>query len=70
MLEELWTRGVVCPADRAVMLGANSRDVLALLAGVPVAVHVMGSASVDAVAGGLVGLQGWCKVVRLDMRRE
>jgi len=68
--EELWARGVVCPAQRAVMLGATSKRVRALLAGmqrrVPAAVHVVRSASMEAVAGGLVGLQGWCQVVRLD----
>ena len=30
--EELWARGVVCPAERAVMLGATSKRVRALLA--------------------------------------
>ena len=71
--EELWARGVVCPAERAVMLGATSKRVRALLARlerrVPAAVHVVGSASMEAVAGGLVGLQGWCQVVRLDLKR-
>ena len=56
--EELWARGVVCPAERAVMLGATSKRVRALLARmqrrVPAAVRVVGSASMDAVAGGLV----------------
>jgi len=71
--EELWARGVVCPAQRAVMLGATSKRVRALLAGmqrrVPAAVHVVRSASMEAVAGGLGGLQGWCQVVRLDLHR-
>ena len=56
--EDLWARGVVCPAERAVMLGATSKRVRALLARlqrqVPAAVRVVGSASMDAVAGGLV----------------
>ena len=72
--EELWARGVVCPAERAVMLGATSKRVRALLAQmqrrVPAAVHVVVGASMEAVAGGLVGLQGWCQVVRLDLTRE
>ena len=59
--EELWARGVVCPAERAVMLGATSKRVRALLAGmqrrVPAAVRVVESASMDAVAGGLGGRQ-------------
>ena len=71
--EDLWARGVVCPAERAVMLGATSKRVRALLAQmqrrVPAAVHVVGGASMDAVAGGLGGLQGWCRVVRLDLKR-
>ena len=71
--EELWARGVVCPAERAVMLGATSKRVRALLARlerrVPAAVHVVGVASMEAVIGGLVGLQGWCQVVRLDLKR-
>ena len=54
--EELWARGVVCPAERAVMLGATSKRVRALLARlerrVPAAVCVVRSASTDAVAGG------------------
>ena len=71
--EELWARGVVCPAERAVMLGATSKRVRALLARlqrrVPAAVHVVRSASMEAVGRGLVGLQGWCQVVRLDLKR-
>ena len=71
--EDLWARGVVCPAERAVMLGATSKRVRALLAGmqrrVPAAVRVVESASMDAVAGGLGGLQGWCRVVKLDLQR-
>ena len=71
--EEMWSRGVVCPAERALMLGATSRRVRALLAGmqrrVPAAVCVLGRASMDAVVGGLGRLQGWCQVVRLDLKR-
>ena len=52
--EELWARGVLCPAGRAVMLGATSRRVRALLARmqrrVPAAVHVVEGASMEAVA--------------------
>ena len=70
--EDLWARGVVCPAERAVMLGATSKRVRVLLARlqrrVPASVRVVGSASMDAVAVGLVGLQGWCQVVRLDLQ--
>ena len=51
--EELWARGVVCPAERAVMLRATSRRVRALLARmqrrVPAAVHVVVCASMDAI---------------------
>ena len=71
--EELWARGVLCPAERAVMLGATSKRVRALLARmqrrVPAVVHVVKGASMDAVAGGLVKLQGWCQVVKLDLTR-
>ena len=70
--EELWARGVVCPAERAVMLGATSTRVRALLARMqrrlPAAVRVVEGASMDAVAGGLGGLQGWCQVMRLDLQ--
>ena len=63
--EELWARGVVCPAERAVMLGATSKRVRALLARmqrrVPAAVRIARGVSLDAVAGGLGGLQGWCQ---------
>ena len=58
--EELWARGVVCPAEWAVILGATSKRVRALLSRmqrrVPAAVCVVGFASMDAVAGGLGGL--------------
>ena len=71
--EELWARGMLCPAGRAVMLGATSKRVRALLArmqrGVPAAVHVVRGASMDTVTEGLVGLQKWCQVVRLDLKR-
>ena len=71
--EELWARGVVCPAERAVMLRATSRRVRALLARMqrrlPAAVRVVEIASMDAVAGGLGRLQGWCQVMRLDLNR-
>ena len=73
--EDLWARGVVCPAERAVMLGATSKRLRALLAGlqrrVPAAVRVVGSAGMEAVAGGLrlLLMQGWCQVVRLDLNR-
>ena len=56
--EDLWARGVVCPAERAVMLGATSKRVRALLARmqrrVPATVRVVGSASMEAVAGCLL----------------
>ena len=71
--EDLWTRGVLCPPERLVMLGATSKRVRALLArmqrGVPAAVHVVRGASMDTVTEGLVGLQKWCQVVRLDLKR-
>ena len=35
---------------------------------VPAAVHVVRSASMEAVVGGLGELQGWCQVVRLDLK--
>ena len=67
--EELWARGVVCPVERAVMLGATSKRVLALLAGlqqrVPAAVRVIPSASMKSVVGGLRRLPAWCQVVCL-----
>ena len=69
--EDLWARGVVCPAERAVMLGATSRRVRALLARmqrrVPAAVRIVSSVSLDAVAGGTGRLQGWCNLVRLHV---
>ena len=70
--EDLWARGVLCPAERALMLGATSkrgRALLARLQRVPALVRVVASASMDAVAEGLLGLQGWCQVVRLDVNR-
>ena len=71
--EELWARGVVCPAEWAVMLGATSKRVRALLARmqrrVPAVVRVVGVTSMDKVVGGLGGLHGWCQVVRLDLKR-
>ena len=71
--EDLWARGVVCPAERAVTLGATSRRVRALLARmqrrVPAVVRVVGVTSMDKVVGGLGGLHGWCQVVRLDLKR-
>ena len=70
---ELWGGGVLWPAERTVMLGATSKRVRALLAGlqrrVPAAVQVVNSASMEAVARGLRGLQAWCQVVRLDLNR-
>ena len=70
---QLWGGGVLWPAERTVMLGATSKRVRALLAGlqrrVPAAVQVVNSASMEAVARGLRGLQAWCQVVRLDLNR-
>ena len=59
MDEDLWARGVLCPAERALMLGATSkrgRALLARLQRVPALVRVVASASMDAVAEGLLGL--------------
>ena len=55
------------------MLGATSKRMRALLARmqrrVPAAVRMVWRANMDAVAGGLGRLQGWCQVVRLDLKR-
>ena len=71
--EELWARGLLCPAECALMLGATSKGVRAALARlhrrVPATLRVVDRAGIEAVARGLVGLQGWCQVVRLDMKR-
>ena len=71
--EDLWTRSVVCPVERTVMLGATSKRVKALLAGlqrqVPAVVQVVGSASMRSIARGLRGLLAWCQVVKLDLNR-
>ena len=68
--EDLWARGVVCPAERAVMLGATSKRVRKLLARlqrrVPATVRVVS----DKGKGwqfGLFRMQEWCQVVRLDL---
>ena len=69
--EELWARGVLCPAERVVMLGATSRRVRALLERmqrrVPAAVRVRTDVSMESVAGGLPNLLAGCSVVRLDL---
>ena len=70
--EDLWARSVLVPVERVVMLSATSKRVRALLAQmqrrVPAAVHVVRGASMDTVTEGLVGLQKWCQVVRLDLK--
>ena len=72
--EELWARGVVCPAERSVMLGATSKRVRELLARmqrqVPAVVRVVRGAGMEAVAAGLRGLQEWCQMVRLELKRD
>ena len=69
--EDLWTRGVLCPPERLVMLGATSKRVRETLLGrlqrrMPAAVRVTRPASMGTVASGLPGLLAWCSVVRLD----
>ena len=78
--EDLWARGVVCPAERAVMLAATSKRVRTLLArlqrrvpatlrmvGIPdMGKRVVGSAN---VFNWLFKLQQWCQVVRLDLHK-
>ena len=61
--EDLWARGVVCPAERAVMLGATSKRVRALLAmmqrRVPTAVRVRwGARTWTRWRGGWAGCRG------------
>ena len=72
--EELWARRGLCPMERAVMLGATSKRVRALLAGlqprVPVAVRVVRIASMQSVKRGLRGLLAWCQVVTLEFDRS
>ena len=67
--EDLWARSGMCPAEKAVMLAATSKQVRGLLGGLqrrlPAAVKVRGDASMESVAGGLQRLQAWCSVVRL-----
>ena len=71
--EDLWARGVLCPVDRVVMLGATSKRVRALLARlkrrVPAAAPVARDASMQSVVEGLPGLIEWCQVVRLTVER-
>ena len=71
--EDLWARGVLCPVDRVVMLGATSKRVRALLARlkrrVPAAAQVARDASMQSVVEGLPGLIEWCQVVRLTVER-
>ena len=71
--EDLWTRGVLCPPERLVMLGSTSKRVRETLLGrlqrrMPAAVRVTRPASMGTVASGLPGLLAWCSVVRLDLR--
>ena len=59
--DDLWARGVLCPAERALMLGATSKRVRELLTRrlrrrVPAAVRVVASASMDAAMQGLLRL--------------
>ena len=71
--EDLWARGVLCPVERVVMLGATSKRVRALLARlkrrVPAAAPVARDASMQSVVEGLPGLIEWCQVVRLTVER-
>ena len=71
--EDMWARGVLCPVERVVMLGATSKRVRALLARlkrrVPAAAPVARDASMQSVVEGLPGLIEWCQVVRLTVER-
>ena len=73
--EDLWARGVVCPAERAVMLGATSKRVRKLLARlqrrVPATARVVRTdfGKDKGWTFGLFRMQEWCQVVRLDLNK-
>ena len=73
--EDLWTRNMLCPTERAAMLGATSKRVRALMdrlqRGLQAAVRVSRSASMQSVLGGMRGqLPVPSRNARMELRRQ
>ena len=72
--DDLWVRSGMIPAERTLMLGATSKRMRGLLAGlqrrVPVVVRVVHPDSVESMIRGLPVMMGWCNVVSLEVHCE